>query len=343
MQKNTFLCTFALLMASGTAMAQSSVTISGTADVYVGSIQYAGTERQDKVGSGGLTTSWLGFSGTEDLGNGLKAGFAFGSFLRLDSGSPGRFNGDTVYARDANVSLRGDFGGIKLGRSSAPNFGPSLQVNPFGASFTFSPLIQHMDMNSVPGYTRTAQADTGWSNQVVYSTPKLLGGITLNLHYQFSNLPDAQDNKRNVAISGSFSQGPLSLAGFYEQAELTNPNVNARPFQTSDWMLGGSYDFQVVKAFLSYGAAEDMAAIDDEADTVQAGVSIPVGAGKFLASYAQTGYQLPATPEQTRKTLTLGYDHALSKRTDVYAIVMHDRFTGTDSGTSYAVGLRHHF
>ncbi|RMX08606.1 porin [Corticibacter populi] len=341
-QKSLVPAAIALLLTSTAALAQSSVTISGTADMYVGSIKYAGTDRLSKVGSGGMTTSWLGFSGTEDLGNGLKAGFAFGSFIRMDSGSYGRFNGDTTYARDANVSLSGGFGGLKLGRSSSPNFVPSLLVNPFGASFAFSPLIQHMDMTNVPGYVKTAQADTGWSNQVVYSTPKL-GGLTVNLHYQFSNLSSPDDNKNNAAISATYFSGPLTLAGFYEQAELTNPNVSARAFKTSDWMIGGAYDFKFVKAFLSYGAADDMAIDGDDAGTLQVGASVPLGAGKLLASYAQTNYDPGASSDLKRKTLSVGYDYPFSKRTDLYTVVMHDRFTGTNSGTSYAVGLRHNF
>ena len=42
-------------------------------------------------------------------------------------------------------------------------------------------------------------------------------------------------------------------------------------------------------------------------------------------------------------TTTVGYDHNLSKRTDVYGVVMNDRFTGLKSGTSLAVGIRHRF
>lgn len=333
----------ALAACASSTWAQSTVTLSGTADMYMGSIQYAGTERQSKLGSGGMTTSWIGFSGTEDLGGGLKAGFALGSFMRMDTGSLGRFNGDTPYARDANVSLSGGFGSLKIGRSSAPNFVPSLSVNPFGASFAFSPLIQHMDMTNVPGYVKTAQADTGWSNQVVYSTPKLFGSLNVNLHYQFSNLESPNKNKNNAAVSASYASGPLLITGFYEQAELTNPNVSVRALKAKDWMIGGAYDFKVVKAFASYGAAKDMVMPSDKASTGQIGASVPLGSGKVLASYAQTKYKVPSDANLTRKTLSVGYDYVLSKRTDIYTIVMHDRFTGTNSGTSYALGIRHNF
>ena len=48
----------------------------------------------------------------------------------------------------------------------------------------------------------------------------------------------------------------------------------------------------------------------------------------------------------TRTTVSLGYDHFLSKRTDVYAVAMYDRVSmdiPNKSGTSALVGIRHRF
>jgi len=47
--------------------------------------------------------------------------------------------------------------------------------------------------------------------------------------------------------------------------------------------------------------------------------------------------------DTSRKTLTLGYDYFLSKRTDLYAMYMNDRITAQPSGNSFAVGMRHRF
>jgi predicted porin len=68
------LAALASLTAAGTAAAQSSVTLYGRMDASIGS------ERVDDVSttklySGNLTTSRLGFRGSEDLGGGLKANF----------------------------------------------------------------------------------------------------------------------------------------------------------------------------------------------------------------------------------------------------------------------------
>ena len=47
--------------------------------------------------------------------------------------------------------------------------------------------------------------------------------------------------------------------------------------------------------------------------------------------------------DMNRKTYTVGYDHFLSKRTDVYAMFMGDKITNQTSGTSFGVGIRHRF
>lgn len=327
-------------LGAATAQAQSSVTLSGLADAYVGSMRMAGdAERKTTVGSGGMTTSWFGMKGTEDLGGGLKAGFAFTSFMRLTTGASGRFNGDTFWSRDANVSLSGGFGTLLLGRWMAPNFLPTILFNPFGDSFAFSPLVLHANVGlfNGTGWTGTSQADTGWGSQVAYTTPSF-GGLKATLQYQFrEGAADGKNWGGNLLYFG----GPVGLTAFYERTQLSNPVVAryADGSTRTNWMVGGSYDFSVVKLFATYGQSKNDAT-DAKLKTAQLGASAPIGPGKLLASYARTKNNLLAA---TRQTVTIGYDYELSKRTDVYANVMHDKITAYDNGTSFAVGMRHRF
>ena len=111
-------------------------------DAYVGSMQSSGSERVSAVNSSGMSTSWWGMEGKEDLGGGLKAEFKLGGYLRNDTGAFGRFNGnETFFGRNAFVGLSGDFGTVHPGRDGAPNFLPTALFNAFGDSFTFSPII----------------------------------------------------------------------------------------------------------------------------------------------------------------------------------------------------------
>ncbi|QIL72150.1 porin [Diaphorobacter sp. HDW4B] len=341
MKKNMLAFAAAALCTTG-AFAQSSVTLSGTSDIYVGSMKMAGdANRTSVVNSGGMTTSWFGFTGSEDLGGGLKANFQLTSFLQTDAGTQGRFTGDTFFSRDANVSLSGGFGSVMLGRWMAPNFLPSVIANPMGDSFTFAPLIVHMNVPlfNGTGWGATTPADTGWSNQLVYSTPDI-GGFKANLQYQFGEKTGDNKNKRNVGGNFFYFGGPLTLTGFYERAQIGNPGSGDYLGTTKTaWMLGGAYDLKMVKPYLSYGQSE-ADNTDITAKTLQVGASVPLGGGALVGSWAKTKL---SGADANRKTLTVGYDYNLSKRTDVYGMVMNDKVTNYNSGTSFGVGIRHRF
>lgn len=341
------------------AFAQTNVTVTGLVDTFAGSMRMAGdANSRAVVDSSGMTTSWFGFKGTEDLGGGLKANFALTSFIKTDTGAQGRFPGDTLFSRDANVGLSGGFGAVTLGRGLAPNFLPSILFNPFGDSFTFSPLVLHMDVPlfNGSGWNSSIKGDTGWSNEIIYTTPNF-GGLTANLHYQFGEQAGST-GKNNVGANALYFNGPLSLTAFYENVQIQNPvgapaSLPGNPTpplqnKSKTWFVGGGYDFNVVKLFATYqktSVDHDIVLTDPNRDlkTYSLGASVPMGAGKILAAWARTNATDAVGGDATRNTASLGYDYNLSKRTDLYAIYMNDRITNLSNGNSFGVGIRHRF
>ena len=71
------------------------------------------------------------------------------------------------------------------------------------------------------------------------------------------------------------------------------------------------------------------------------GVSVPVGPGSILASYAYT--KTSGAADVKRNTWAVGYDYSLSKRTDVYAAYMRDKVTNLSSADTFGVGIRAKF
>ncbi|WP_136417024.1 porin [Herbaspirillum sp. ST 5-3] len=345
--------------AAPAAMAQTNVSVSGLVDVFAGKVRNAGdANSRSVVNSGGMTTSWFGFKGSEDLGGGLKANFQLTSFIQADTGSQGRFPGDTLFSRDANVGLSGSFGAVSLGRELAPQFLPTILFNPFGDSYTFSPLILQADVPLFNGsaWTNSFTGDTGWSNSIRYTTPNF-GGLTANLHYQFGEVA-GNNGKNNVGLNLLYFGGPLALTAFYHNVEINNPlNVPAGNVQPGGnlplasglsaarqtaWMVGGSYDLKAAKLFATYGQTSHNIDLDDK--TVSLGATVPAGQGKIMAAWAQTkrtGTAIGA--DQKRNTTSVGYDYDLSKRTDLYAVFMNDRITSQNNGNSFGVGVRHRF
>ena len=343
--KKTVIAFGAALACLGSAHAQSSVQLTGLMDTFVGSMKTAGASRTTQLGSGGLTTSWWGVSGTEDLGNGLKASFALDAFFRGDTGTPGRTNSDVFFARNAHLALSGGFGTVKLGRSMAPNFLPTILFNPFGDSFTVSPLVLHANM-SFPGLSTAS--DTGWSNQITYTTPSF-GGLSANLHYQLGEQA-SKSSANNLGANLLYFRGPLALTAFYEEADLlNNPNPTFTPgAQNKNWMLGASYKLGDFKLFATYGESEKQVAFvrDLDQETVSLGLDFSLSkAGTLKAAVAHSERDFTNIADNKRTTATLGYDHFLSKRTDAYAAVMYDKIkqSSSTSGTSAVVGIRHRF
>ena len=312
------------LAAATTASAQSSVQLYGLIDVSAGQFETAGGTRTKAVANGNMTTSHIGFKGSEDLGGGLSARFQIESFLRADTGEAGRFGADTFWARNAFVGLAGSYGGLYLGRVTTTLFVSTLLFNPFGDSFGFSPSIRHY----FGGGVGVTTGDTGWSDAISYASPKFAG-----LSFTGQVAAGEGNGGRNVGGNLLYSGGAFAASAAYQQVEKGRSVAD-----TTTWQLGAAYDFGVAKLFGQYGrVANDTSGVDHT--LTELGTSVPVGDGKLLLAW---GRQASDT-DITRTTTSLGYDHNLSKRTDLYAVYMNDKRTGVDSGNTLAVGMRHRF
>ena len=338
------LAAMTLFGATAPAWAQSSVQIYGLLDVSAGQFQNAGGLKVKRLDSGNFSTSHIGFRGTEDLGGGLRAGFTLETFLRLDTGSAGRADVDTFWARNANVNLTGGFGNLRLGRMGPPLFVSSLQFNPFGDSFGYSPTIRQY--YTLPAGTPLV-GDSGWNNAIAYTTPAL-GGLSATVMVAAGE-GGVNSRGKNLGANATYRAGPLGLTAAWQdvksQGSLGRP-ISAFPGfvgQTA-YQVGGSFDMKVVRLFAHYGRISTDATLDVDTTNLQLGASVPVGTGSLLAAYGTSDVDVAGpTPEKTSKILTLGYDYPLSKRTNVYAIYLSDKFTGLSNGTTYAVGMRHRF
>lgn len=342
--------------ASPPAEAQE-VTLSGLIDAYAGVVQYAGSKRTAAVNSGGMSTSWWGVEGKEDLGGGMHAEFKLASYFRNDTGAVGRFNGnESFFSRNAYVGLGGALGTVHLGRDGAPNFLPTALFNAFGDSFAFSPLVLHADvpLYNGTGWESVNAADTGWSNQIRYTTPRL-GGFTANLHYQFGEVAGDSGN-HNIGASFLYLQERYGLGGFVHRVRMDNPLpgtvgvVKLNFGQQDAWMLSGKLAIGPAWFYANIERARNsnVAGTPGEAISQTRSVSADyaIGNGKVQAAYARTswsGTSGVALNGRSRGTLSLGYDYTLSRRTDLYAVAMQDRISGYAHGLSWAGGIRHRF
>ncbi len=348
----------ALASAQGQAQAQStSYNIYGVIDITFGSFQLSskpGTPRVTKVDGNQMVTSYLGFKGVEDLGDGLKAGFVLESFLRPDTGAYGRNNASAVvkddlfWSRAANVYLQSNYGKLTLGRQIDLVYAQAVGYNPFGGAFGLSPTIR---LTFGPG-TGNDRGDSGWSNAITYATPNM-AGATVTASYQPGETTDKSE-RASYAIAANYVSGPFAAGGSWQTVRSAEaPKFDLAKGQRQTFgLLNTSYDFGVAKAFAQYGELSNSgyagtARINTKLYVL--GASVPVTAkGKVLASYGasmEKPVESGTTPKTKHTVLTLAYDHYLSKRTDIYTAMMFDKekLAGFKAGNTYLVGVRHAF
>lgn len=347
----------AALSAAG-AQAQTSGQFFGVIDAFAGQKQLASASgaKATVVDSGGMTTSQWGWRGTEDLGGGLAAVFEMSGFVRADSGEPGRFAGDAFFSRTTFVGLQGSWGSLRLGRITTPNFISTIRLNPFGDSTTFGPVLLHTYVGGQPldaainSGGPAGISDSAHNNAIAYATPNM-AGFTGAVSISLGEVAGDSGANRRVGYSLTYGSGPLSVSLSGEQVDQPAlppapvvPAANQKREQDTI-QLGASYDFRVVKLFAQHGRTDVAlpAGASRAFKTTQLGAAVPVGAGRILLSAAQTRKAETAVASVRRTTWALAYDYDLSKRTDLYAVVMRDAVTNLQSGTTFAVGVRHRF
>jgi predicted porin len=313
-------------LVSAPAFAQSNVTIYGIVDmgyVYRGDNVDDDVKTRNGIDSGVANGSRLGFKGTEDLGNGLKAGFVLEQGILADTGNSAQ--GGRTFGRQSYASLGGNFGTVALGRQYAPQFLLADSVDPFSTGNMGA-------VNNIYGI------DVRLDNLAAYVSPTW-GGFNVVAAYSFNAAGNEEsprvrdgvnDDIRVWAIAPTYANGPLLVGLNYHNINPTAPGVDS----TKVWDLGGSYDFGVAKLGLLFGQRK----ADDSGDLTfnpnfekstqwMIGVTVPVGpSGKVLASYTRRKSELTSAAKLDLGTnddaksgqWAIGYEHALSKRTSIY-------------------------
>jgi len=328
------------------ALAQDSVNIYGSLDVGVYSKQLSGESRVQTLTSGNMNASRWGIRGSEDLGGGLRARFDLSSYIRVDTGEAGRSATDGYWARYSWVGLDNAYGALRLGRITTPNFINTIRFNPFADS-SLGPVFMHTYLPSAaqPLMTSHGTTDSAWSNSVAYNSPSF-GGFDVALQ-----AAAAEGTTAGRRLGGSLTYQSSSLSVGVSLEDLTGMGLSFSkppaviPIQTDrSAQIGASYDLQFVKLYGQYQRTRLAATgVDITLATAQLGAAVPIGAGRLLASYAHTNKDQTAIADVKRATLSVGYDYALSKRTDVYAVFLTDKVTSLNRGNGAVLGVRHNF
>jgi predicted porin len=322
---------------AGAASAQTNVTIYGVVDAgitrefgtAVGGVAGSST----KLTSGAQSGSRLGFKGTEDLGGGMAANFVLENGFKTDTGVLGQSG--QLFGRQAYVGLSGkSWGAVNLGRQYTPTFILLDSIDPFGSGTAG----QELNLMGTP---------IRMDNTIKYSMPNM-SGFSADVSYGFGEVAGNASASRQMGLSAGYANGPLN-AGLAYLTSNDAINVN----KTKLTVLGGTYDFAVVKAHLGYETEKDNSGTLNQRDLLL-GVSVPVSAaGTVMASYIRKDDK--AALNRDANQFGIGYTHELSRRTNLYTSIArisnkngaaYTVGNATEAGTTdkaFNIGIRHKF
>lgn len=308
------LIALAAVAVSGAAMAQSSVTLYGIADVVI----HKDKGESAKMSSGGVSTSRWGIKGSEDLGGGLKANFNFEQGLNLTDGS---LRGDG-FNRQAFVGFSGGFGEVKLGKMWNAYDDVAGATSPL---FDAGALTTNAIAPSYALYNGNPQQG------VYYATPAFGGfsgaiSTSFKADQEIATIP--LEDVRVTAFHAKYEGGPVFVALAYQQEKAAG--LEAVKFTR----VLGSYDFGAAKLLASYGQVKDVS------KDFTLGVDVPLSSALVLSA-GMTRVDIDGEDgNPTRFGMAVNY--ALSKRTSVYTGFNKDNKDAGD-WSRVAVGVKHTF
>lgn len=359
-------------LVSGAAFAQSNVTVYGVADMYYANARgndAGGQSSSHQINSGGLGGSRIGFKGTEDLGNGLKALFVLEYALAMDQNNGIVGDQSNNSARQQIVGLTGNWGTVVAGYAQTAGYDFSCATNPLAGG-----VLDAQGKLGVSQLLTCGQLGRA-GNAFAYISPDF-GGFTFAYNHarvtenDGGNAGAAATNPLGLAtlvsddgagtgkdvyanlLSASYAKGPVTAGLTWSKIAGDSGSSSGITDDITEWGIRGTYDFGMAKVWGHWQKNNN-----DIANTTNKkwslSVSVPVTAnGAVHASYAKNNID---AANSNSKSYSLAYVHNLSKRTRVYGgynYVSNDsaaratsvaRPDAGDSSSTLALGVNHAF
>lgn len=340
------ICGATLVLAAGSAAAQSSVTLYGVVDAFMQYEDNGGTHTFSER-SGGSTSSLFGLKGSEDLGGGTKAEFDVETGFNANNGV---LFADTtaLFYRQAWVGLSNQkYGSVSMGRQYQPSFIVVYPTDPFHANEILSPLSA-MVLATFDRNTLATQYDPGRiSNSILYKSPDLYGFKFYGM-YGFAAtttqpVPETSGNVLDVGATysgyGLYAGAAYTMQHPGTETLPTLPSVlNPLNLMATEHFTGAlAYRIGIVNLQFNYSYSRP--------DTPAARSTAALLGAAHPVSNMELGATIQATPQDAiviagiernvrgahdnTPGVEVGVDHNISKRTSFYARAGYIKNNGT--------------
>lgn len=342
-------------------VAQSSVTVYGFIDVAVqsvsgfstGNVNLSNTTRNKTIGMAEGNRNWIGFTGSEDLGEGLALTFKVEERFYPNNGQIEEQG--VLFHGESTIGLTSSsLGSIKLGLALTPLWAQDWIYDPWYSSSYVGSIgaYQNGSFNDDPSgslfysnYGRVQDAifyDSSDLNgfkvhtAVQVDVPPCFGadciptqkprrrvmGLTVTYadkllnamaSYEVNNVSDT------IALIGtSYKFGRLTIMGTYAQVKLDALYNPIAPKET-DYTLAATYALDARNTLrMGYGLITHVA-----------------GTGSNDAGGAPLG--------SNQHKFSFGHSYAISKRTNIYADLWQETTLNEPVSTGYAIGMNTSF
>ncbi|OFZ68956.1 MAG: hypothetical protein A2V79_10910 [Betaproteobacteria bacterium RBG_16_56_24] len=354
MQKKIIVLAIAAAL-TAPAMAFADATVYGLAAMSIDMAKDGAATNSTSANQLVSNNSRIGFKSSEDLGGGLSTILQMEGTVGMDVGTTGTslFNRNTFLGLKSN-----DMGTVLVGLHDTPYKISTRKLDVFGDTVA-------ADNRSAMGVKiMGSNHDSRLGNVIAYISPAM-SGFTVAAASVFGAetlpQPAAPADKKGSAMSlaGMYDNGPIYAALAYQTIKFGDAGTGDLGSATSvddkatAFKLGGSYKMD---AFTVGAVYESMTYTDNPASTETKGTNLYL-AGKFNVSssdavklaYGMRGATKTAGNDNKDKAtlLAVGYDHAMSKATTVYALYSKlsvDNIAGTAADPSaLSFGMKYAF
>jgi predicted porin len=326
MNKKLVAAAIAAAMAAPAAYAE--VTIYGKVHMsvdFVDANNAVGANDMDGIAD---RDSRIGFKGSEDLGNGLKAVWKTEWNVQFDGG-----NQTVNNSRDNYLGLATNFGTFLL----AGNINHPYK-SAFGKYDFFADTLADWD-------DTIEMEDNRADNAIVYISPSFSGFkfTGASVAAEGANGQDSLMDAYSLAVN--YSGGGLMAAAAYEDIS----DVPATGQSGKKFRIGAGYKMDAFAVAATYEDVEDVDAVvgvDATRWTIQG--SFAMGNNKLKAMYGNEDHDTRGDND----AWAIGVDHSFSKRTTAYALYvdsdigLRNKSNGASTpagGSGFSIGMVHSF
>ncbi len=320
MMKKVLPTMIGVVLAGGVSVASADIVLFGHIDT-----SYDAT---DIDGGGDLqrfncTTCSIGFKGSEDLGNGLKAIFSLdfeyntvernpvstvtytiptvsGTLTTVVSGS------SAITDRDQWVGLSGGFGQLRFGTISTGYKSHGAMIDPL-----YRTALQGRDHGLQSSlHSGAGEELQGRATNTVRWDSMDYSGVKLVAHYTLDSGESDGENDNPFGVGASYENSGLLVFADYMNNNQEGPGM------TAGWKVGGKYDMGMFSVMGQYEDFDDATTFNDDVTLWHVGGTVSL---LGITAYVAFGQGINDDTSDDYNAWTLAAMHDFSKNTMVYA------------------------